>query len=405
MSERRAILRQSALRQPSDSEADSSGGSFVSSARSASCVIPAFGSRLRVLMAGPRLDVRGGVSSVERLVMEAMPQDVAITHVPTVVEGSMITKAWAFTRALSRFSRALKHRPDVVHLHFASRASSVRKEYLARMALSKGLKVVMHSHGAEYQMYWQEMGPRARARSLAVFQRISALIVLGHTWRDFFVSIGVPHERLAVMPNPVRLPAGVAPRATVGPVVCVYLGIISNRKGAFDLVDAVARMPLQSRQRLKLVMAGNGKVAELRRHVHDLELLDSIEVRDWLSTEQRDALLAAAHVFVLPSYHEGLPMALLEAMAHGVAPLSTPVGSIAEIVKHGENGLLVSPGDIHSLAAALVRLVESASERAAFGTRARCAVEHLSLDTYLRRLCELYRAVADGSALPEEANR
>lgn len=404
VSERTAILRQEAPRQPSDS-GDSADGSVVSSGRSLPCVGPALGSRLRVLMAGPCLSVRGGVSSVERLVMEAMPQDVAITHVPTMVEGSVITKAWVFAYALSRFRRALNYRPDVVHLHFASRASSVRKEHLARLALRKGLKVVMHSHGAEYQMYWKEMGPRARARSLAIFQQVSALIVLGHSWRDFFVSIGVPHERLAIMPNPVRLPAGVAERTSTGPIVCAYLGIISNRKGAFDLVEAVARMPLQSRQRLMLVMAGNGKVVELRQRVHDLQLMASIEVRDWLNPEQRDALLAAAHVFVLPSYHEGLPMALLEAMAHGAAPLSTPVGSIAEIVKHGENGLLVRPGDIDGLAAALVRLVDSASDRSAFGARARCAVQHLSLDAYSRRLCDLYRAVANGNALPGEVNR
>ncbi|HLS80578.1 MAG TPA: glycosyltransferase family 4 protein [Steroidobacter sp.] len=359
------------------------------------------GRAIEVLMLGPDLAVRGGVASVERLMLRAAPADLHLMHVPTMVEGGPVRKTCVFVNALCRSVNALRRRPDLVHLHFASRASSVRKEILARIALARGVKVVMHAHGAEYRMYWEEMSPAARSRTLAVLRRVSALIVLGDSWREFFIGIGVPAGCIAVMPNPVRLPVNAPARLSARLVTCVYLGVISNRKGAFDLIDALRLLPTHCRERLRLVVAGNGKGEQLRARVSQHGLAHIVQVHDWLAPEQRDALLASAHVFALPSYNEGLPMALLEAMAFGVAPIVTPVGSIAEVVKDGLNGLLVQPGDPRALATALQRMLEHPDERARMAARARQTVEPLGLETYMQRLTSLYRTVCDGG-LPAE---
>src|SRR6185503_13417824 len=164
----------------------------------------------------------------------------------------------------------------------------------------------------------------------AVLKQADALIVLGERWREFFVSVGVAPERIAVLPNPVALPARVPRRAPGERTVFAYLGLIAGHKGSFDLVDAVARLAPATRKRLRVVVAGNGAGAELERRVATHGLEDCFEVRGWIGAAERDALLAAAEVFVLPSDHEGLPMSLLEAMAWGLAPLCTPVGAIPE---------------------------------------------------------------------------
>jgi len=98
-------------------------------------------------------------------------------------------------------------------------------------------------------------------------------------------------------------------------------------------------------------------------------------------------------VFVLPSYHEGLPMALLEAMAWGLAPVCTPVGSIAELVQHDANGLLSEPGDLNQLAVNLQRLALDPALRGRLGAAARRRVEPLAVDVYAQKLCALYEAV------------
>jgi glycosyltransferase involved in cell wall biosynthesis len=352
--------------------------------------------QLNVVMAGPGLSVMGGVSAVERLILAELPEHIRADHITTMVDGGNARKLWTFAQALWRYRSVLARQPDLIHIHFASGASSVRKEMLASIAQRRGVKVIMHAHGGAYRSYWEKMNPNRRARALATFKQASAIVVLGEAWREFFLSIGIAADRIVVMPNPVRLPAVVTKPADAIKVTCAYLGIISARKGAFDLVDAAALLPQSCRDRLRLVLAGNGKIDLLRERVSQRGLTGCVEVADWLDAGQRDALLTTADIFALPSYFEGLPMALLEAMAFGAVPVSTPVGSIGEVVRHEQNGLLVAPGDIAALSASLQRLIEQPEERAALAARARSTVEPFGVDVYVERLCQLYRAVARG---------
>jgi glycosyltransferase involved in cell wall biosynthesis len=347
---------------------------------------------LRVLMLGPGLEVQGGVSAVERMLLAALPADIAATHVPTMVEGSKTRKLFTFLNAL--FTATRVERPDIVHIHFASRASSVRKMSLARLALARGCKVILHAHGGGYPDYWKSLSAPARRATAAVLRQADALIVLGERWREFFISVGVAPERIAVLPNPVALPPRVPRRAPGERTLFAYLGLIAGHKGSFDLVDAVARLAPATRKRLRVVMAGNGARAELERRValHGLE--DCFEVHGWLGAAERDALLAAAEVFVLPSDHEGLPMSLLEAMAWGLAPLCTPVGAIPELVQHEANGLLTPPHDPGALAAGIERLALDPVLRARLGAAARERVEPFAIEHYAPRLCALYDRVA-----------
>jgi len=346
---------------------------------------------MNVLMLGPGLGVQGGISAVERMTLAALPQRISATHVATMEEGSKARKLAAYLRALVRTFTA--RRPDVVHIHFASRASSVRKMSLARLALARGCKVVMHAHGGAYSAYWKSLSPRARAANLAVLNRVHALIVLGEGWREFFVSIGVSRERIVVLPNPVSLPAVLPLRGRAARVTFAYLGLIASSKGTFDLVESLALLPDTTREKMHLVIAGNGEHAELERRIARHSLQKTVEVRAWLGPEQRDALLASAEAFILPSYHEGLPMALLEAMAWGLAPVCTPVGSIPELVEQEANGLLVEPGDLAGLASAIERLALDENLRGRLGAAARRRVEPLSVDAYAQKLCAVYEAV------------
>jgi glycosyltransferase involved in cell wall biosynthesis len=97
-------------------------------------------------------------------------------------------------------------------------------------------------------------------------------------------------------------------------------------------------------------------------------------------------------VFALPSYAEGMPMALLEAMSWGLPVVATPVGGVPQVIEHGVNGLLVAPGDIDGLAAALARLFDEPALRDSLGAAARRTIAaRFSVETALARLGELYR--------------
>jgi glycosyltransferase involved in cell wall biosynthesis len=344
-------------------------------------------------MLGPGLDVRGGVASVERLILSSLPAEVQSTHIATMVDGSKATKLWTFLKALATLERSLRRGVDIVHIHFASDASSVRKEIVAKRALMAGKKVVMHAHGGEYQRYWREMTDRQRRRTLAVLTRVAALIVLGEAWREFFIRVGVPAERIVAIPNPVRLPDTIPDRRGKLRVGFVFLGMLSRNKGAFDLLDAIRALPMETLARCHFVMAGNGRGTELRGLVAKYKLGDSVEVRNWVQPHERDRLLSDADVFVLPSLNEGLPMAMLEAMAWGLPVICTPVGSIPEIVRDGFNGLLIQPGEVSQLGHAIVQLVADEPERISMGRAARQSVEKLRPESYVDKLVGTYHAV------------
>lgn len=344
-------------------------------------------------MLGPGLNVRGGITAVEKVILAGLPDYVQSRHVATMVEGGKFLKLWTFFKCMLRVEIALRQGVDVVHIHFSSGASSIRKEILARRALQAGKCVVMHAHGSEYKLYWHGMTDAQKRRTLRVLKKVSVLVVLGEAWRDFFASIGVPGERILVLPNPVKIPEKVPNRSGRKRVTFAFLGMIGNRKGAFDLLDAICKLTPNTRNRCHFIFAGNGEAGRLRMLANASGLTSEVTILDWLDAEKRDEVLAEADAFVLPSYNEGLPMALLEAMAWGLPIICTPVGSITDVVIDGRNGLLVSPGEVAAITAAIERLAGNESERLKIGAAARFSVIPLSAETYISQLCALYNSL------------
>ena len=111
----------------------------------------------------------------------------------------------------------------------------------------------------------------------------------------------------------------------------------------------------------------------------------------WLDERRASELCASADVLVLPSYAEGLAMSVLEGLSHGLAVVTTPVGAHSEVIEPEVSGILVSPGDIAALAAALARVIkdESLRGRLARGARARF-LEKFDVRRYAARLEQLH---------------
>jgi glycosyltransferase involved in cell wall biosynthesis len=215
-------------------------------------------------------------------------------------------------------------------------------------------------------------------------------VVLSNQWRDFYArTCNVPTARIVVLGNPVVMPAATIDRRSREVVQFLFLGRIGARKGAFDALRAFAALPDESRKRARLVVAGDGDVAALREE--SKPLADRVEVHDWLDRAQRDALLEASDVFVLPSYAEGVPMAMLEAMAYGLPVVTTAVGGIPDIVTNDCEGLVVSPGEIDQLRHALQTLIENESLRLDLGRSSRSRASQSDIGRYTDELTRIYR--------------
>ena len=347
-----------------------------------------------VLQFGPSLAVRGGVSSVERLICDHLPQYVSLRHVVTLVEGSVVKRAMTYARAVQTLRRTLASlEPVIVHMHFASRGSTLRKMILAEMVLRAGRPLVLHAHGAQFDQFYRHLPSLLRGRLNRTLQRANVVIALSTQWRDFFIDeCELSSSSVTVLPNPVRWNPEMLNRAGRTHVQFLSLGRLSGRKGSYDLVKAFAALPPALRARARLVLAGDGDVEAVRQLAAPFG--DAVRVLSWVDTAERNRLLEASDVFALPSRAEGLPMALLEAMSAGLPAIVTPVGGIPDAVTQGAEGLYVEPGRVEELTAAMTRMLVDEPERLAMGRRAHLRARQFDVHVYARRLADLYQRIA-----------
>lgn len=145
------------------------------------------------------------------------------------------------------------------------------------------------------------------------------------------------------------------------------VGRMASVKGMPILLEAIKQLQ-KDHPDLKLMVVGDGpERADFERRAKQLGISDQVEFVGYQSQAEVRERLAEADVFVLPSFAEGVPVVLMEAMAAGVPVVTTRIAGVAELVDHDHSGLLVPPGDTHALANAIDTLLTNPSKRTAFG--------------------------------------
>jgi colanic acid/amylovoran biosynthesis glycosyltransferase len=181
----------------------------------------------------------------------------------------------------------------------------------------------------------------------------------------------------------------------------LFVGRLAGVKGLPMLLDAVALVKA-SHPEVKLTLAGDGPDrARLEEQARRLGIAANVEFLGYRSQAQVRELLQQTDVFVMGSFAEGVPVVLMEAMAAGVPVVATQIAGIPELVEPGVNGLLVPPGDVGSLAAAIERLVEDPSLRSTLGANgsAKVAAE-FNIHREAARLGAVLTGALAGRVLP-----
>jgi glycosyltransferase involved in cell wall biosynthesis len=341
-------------------------------------------------MLGTALDGRGGVATVVSMLREGgLFEREAVRYVATHTEGGRGAKARAALSGMLRtLGICLFRRPQVVHVHAASNASFLRKSMLLAVARAAGCRTVFHLHGACFDRYAQEQAsPLLRRWIRHTLLSASRVIALSPHWAEFLQRYA-PGARVIVIPNSVPLPP--ASSVAVEPGRILFLGQIEPRKGIYELLEALAALAPRHPHAV-LGIGGQGEVDEVRRRAAALGIADRVQLLGWLTGADKQAELARAAIFCLPSHAEGLPMAMLEAMAAGKAVVVTGVGGIPHAVRDGDNGLLVEPGNVPSLAEGLGSLLDNDARRRELGERARATIaQEFEAGAVIERIAAVY---------------
>lgn len=332
---------------------------------------------IRVLFVGafppPGHRIFGGmVSSCRALLQSSFAQRVdldlldttQISNPPPMIVIRSLLAAQRFVRYVWRFER---RRPDAVLLFAAIGASLIEKGAMAWYARLRGVPALLFPRGGilvdayEYSCvtrWWVTM----------VFRGAQKIFCQSERWQQFAVNrLGFQVRNAPVISNwtasPELLAIGnVRELGRQGCPRLLFLGWLDREKGVGELLEACRTLLVTREFTLELVGEGNYS-SSARNFVARHALESVIAFSGWL---QGDALLSAlesSDVLVLPSWAEGLPNAMIEAMAARLAVVVTSVGSVPDVVVDGEHALLVPPRDIPALEVALARVIDDASLR------------------------------------------
>lgn len=332
----------------------------------------------RVILASPGgRRGRGGVASFVSYLADALPTRLPALRVDvldTYGPGAFWVMPFSYVAALLKIVGArLLGRVDLLHIHMGCGGSAVRKPVMAMIAISMGLPTIMHLHASDFDEYFRALPLWRRKLLIRVLMRCVRVVVIGNHWRDFVIKeLGLDPARVVLIHNGAPASACPAKRTSSTAPKLVMLGELGVRKGTPELVTALA-MDCVRQRNWTAIFAGNGSVDRFRSELASKGLSDRVHLTGWQSAAQVHELLERADILLLPSHQEGLPMSILEAMAHGVAVIATPVGAIPDAITDGETGLLVSPGNAPALACAIVLLLDDPvlRQRLAANARAR----------------------------------
>lgn len=312
--------------------------------------------------------------------------------------GSKFLSPLYLSGALLRLVRMLmRGEVDAVHINVSERGSFLRKAAIQVTAGLFGAPTVVHLHGASFIEYFRS-GPFARAISRWLFRRCTRVIVLGHGWRDFLAEeVGTDPGKVDVLYNAVPDFAGAAiertPPPPGQPVKLLVLAHLSERKGIGTLLHA-CRILKERGFAFSLTLGGNGDAEVYRRLADDLGIGDRCTFLGWVSRDQAHDLIRSHEMLLLPSTHEGLPMVILEALCARLPVVTTPVGSIPEVLEERRTAMIVPVGDRAALADAIEEVAGDPELYRTLGEAGRRLFEEqFNIEGYCERLCAVYDAL------------
>jgi glycosyltransferase involved in cell wall biosynthesis len=359
---------------------------------------------VRVIMIGPGSELMGGITTVVETLVPTLEKRVDLRYFATVKSRppkesgkiSLRNIILAFAQ-YARFLAAMYcFRPQVIHLHTSQGAAWLKDTLYVIVSKILRSRFILHVHAAEFDELFAKKSSPVQYYTRKVMGFADVVIAVSEEWKKWLSQI-VPPDRVLVFRNCISVDA-ITRHVSPNGAKALFLGSVGPRKGAFDLLEAVGRLKSTGCP-LQVWVAGfeerKGDFTRASGRSDELQLGDAFQLLGNVRGREKVDLLKNASFFVLPSYNEGLPMAILEAMAAGLAVVATPVGGIPEVVRDGDNGFLVRPGDVETLAEKLALLANDRTLREFMGQRSReIAEQELDVKPYAERLIGLYEAIA-----------
>ncbi len=337
-----------------------------------------------VLMVGPVPPPYGGIAAV---VQEIVNSELNKTYAFEIFDSQKgapsefgVLKRLPFNikRLLNFNSLISKKRFDFAHLHFDCGSFRGRAPLILSLRL-RGVKVLLHLHGTGWEVFYDEVSRSERIFAKLGLRSSNIIIVLYDLWVQKIKEM-LPGAQVYVTNNFVGEKDDV-PDSTIrnyrqkcgfddGDIVVVFVGGLGWRKGCFDILEAAPKV-VEARPQVKFLLVGGddypGEFGNIKSQAEEKGLGDRVFLTGQASREEVTAYLMMSQIFLLPTYREGAPIAIIEAMRASLPIITTPVGGIPDMVTDGYNGILIQPGRPDQIVETVIKLADDTELRKRLG--------------------------------------
>jgi len=361
---------------------------------------PAVGKRtgdLRVLVVGPDIHgISGEPTHIRTLLASPLSEEFSLSYHRVgggerraVPENFLKRNLIRILSPIGLAFRILIQRPRLIHINNTFNLKGLLRDCsITLISKLAGRRVIFEMHGGQPEA-WLRRHPIMRPFVLAALRRADRVIALSEE-QGRFLSGFLPRTRFRLIPNMVD-PMAFVPSAPVNPPAFLYMGRLLESKGIFVLLEAFGMLAGDCR----LWFAGDGPCrARLEKAVKEKGLSDRVKLLGFTVGKDKLTALSSAYAMVLPSYHEGIPYAILEGMASALPIVATAVGGIPGVLRDGTDGILVPPGDPVSLASAMEKLLSDRAFRDEMAKNARMRSFDFSVERVSAQYIEVYRELA-----------
>lgn len=370
----------------------------------------------RILISGHLPPPMGGIATYyQSLLNSSLPKQVDLLFVETSSQKRVLsqTGTFSFSNLISgiedciRFSKAvIKHRPQVTHIATAFRLSFVKHSVCVLIARLAGSRVLLHHHCSLASLYTDQ--PRWWQWFFRLIIHLTnGVIALSSEWNQ--LNTIVPGCAVYYLPNAIDLTAyraialGRSVAAKNPPQLKVlYLGYLGKAKGSFDLIEAAKVISTKNIPAIFDLVGeelATGEGEQLKKQITQDGLGNILTLHPVALGSKKIDFYREADVFIYPSYSEGMPIAVIEAMACGLPIIATRVGGLPDLVDDGFNGLLVDAGHADQLVRAIQSLNSDPDLRFAMQLNSyQSAFDKYDMEKHVPRLVSIYNKALTGAS-------
>lgn len=315
-----------------------------------------------ILFVGPHYkNHKGGIGAVLEIYSKNIQP---FQFIPTMSYRNKFYETFFFAGSVLKlfFTLLFNRKIKVIHIHTAIDGSIARKSvicFVGKKIFSK--KIICHIHAGAFEDRYKQRNSIYKSLCRFLVNNSETVIILSGRWMGFMQDT-FRIKKGQVIRNPVeRQIDAVLPRNNSGITNFLFLGKITEEKGIFDLIKLIGEEQEYLRGKCKFFVGGNDEVERLKKLIWENNINDLVEYIGWTQDKEKDKYFRDCDYFILPTYYEAMPMTILESFSYGKPVISTPVGSIPEILQHNYNGFLFAPGDMQSLKKLIREVINSPS--------------------------------------------